>query len=104
LANTNTTVFPQPPYSPGSSRLFVISQTEIHFERTTISDNSRDYGKFAEGATCNPEKGIPGLFPEVATTLVTVHHAEGEYFEGYKARSVVSMSKKIIKKNSFKNF
>jgi hypothetical protein len=30
--------------SPGSGRLFLISQTEIHFERTMISDNSRDYG------------------------------------------------------------
>jgi hypothetical protein len=31
-----------------------------------ISDNSRDYGKFTHGATHNPEKGVPGLFPEVA--------------------------------------
>jgi hypothetical protein len=31
----------------------------------TISDNSRDYGKFTDGATCDPKKGIPGLFPEV---------------------------------------
>jgi hypothetical protein len=31
-----------------------------------ISDDSRDYGKFAAGARHDPETGIPGLFPEVA--------------------------------------
>jgi hypothetical protein len=30
----------------------------IHFERT-ISGDSRDNGKFADGATRNPEKDIP---------------------------------------------
>jgi hypothetical protein len=39
----------------------------------TISDNSRDYEKFADEATRDPEKGIPGLFPEVATALIAVH-------------------------------
>jgi hypothetical protein len=38
-----------------------------------ISDDSRDYGKFTDGAMCNPEKGIPGVFPEVATALEAVH-------------------------------
>jgi transposase len=64
LANTNTTVFPQPLYSPdmAPAHFFFISQTEIHFERKTISDDSRDYGKCAAGAARNPEKGVPGLF------------------------------------------
>jgi hypothetical protein len=37
----------------------------------TISDNSRNYRKFAE-------KGIPGLFPEVATALEVVHQCRSE--------------------------
>jgi hypothetical protein len=57
---------------PRSGRLLFISQTEIHFERM-VSDDSRDYGKFADGATRSPEEGVPGLFPEVATVLVAVH-------------------------------
>jgi hypothetical protein len=56
----------------------------------TISDNR----KFADGAMCNPEKGVPRLFPAVATVL----GSGGEYFEGDKAHSVAGMSKKIIKK------
>jgi hypothetical protein len=39
----------------------------------TISDDSRDYVKFADGATRDPKKGVPGLFPEVATALGAVH-------------------------------
>jgi hypothetical protein len=70
LANTNITVLPQPPYSPDLAPAdFLISQTEIHFERMTISDESRDYGKFADGGTRKPKKGIPELFPEVTTVL-----------------------------------
>jgi hypothetical protein len=46
---------------------------EIHFERTAISDDSREYGKFANRATRNPEKGIPELFPVVAAALGVVH-------------------------------
>jgi hypothetical protein len=38
-----------------------------------ISDNSRDYGKCADGVMRNPKKGIPGLFPEAATVLGVVH-------------------------------
>jgi hypothetical protein len=37
------------------------------------SDNSRIYGKFADGVMRNPEKGIPGLFPEAATAFGVVH-------------------------------
>jgi hypothetical protein len=37
------------------------------------SDDSRDYEKFADGATHDPEKGIPRLFPEVAMALGAVH-------------------------------
>jgi hypothetical protein len=36
-------------------------------------DDSRDCGKFADGATFNPRKGIPGLFPKVAAALGVVH-------------------------------
>jgi hypothetical protein len=51
----------------------LISQTKTHFERATISDDSRDYGKFAVGTTCDSEKDVPGLFPEEATALGVVH-------------------------------
>jgi hypothetical protein len=54
---------------------FFISKTEINFERTTISDDSRDYEKFTDGATRDPEKGVPGLFPELATALGAVHQS-----------------------------
>jgi hypothetical protein len=37
-----------------------------------ISVDSRDYGKFSDGAIRDPEKGIKGLFPEVATALGAV--------------------------------
>jgi hypothetical protein len=44
----------------------------------TISNDSRDYRKFKDGATSEPEKGIPGLFPEVTTVLGVVHqHRRG---------------------------
>jgi hypothetical protein len=38
-----------------------------------ISDDSRDYRKFADGVMHSPEKGVPGLFPEVATALGAVN-------------------------------
>jgi hypothetical protein len=43
-----------------------------------ISDDSRDYRKFADGATHNPKKGVPGLFPEVAIALGVVHQCRRE--------------------------
>jgi hypothetical protein len=52
---------------------FSYFQTEIHFERATILDDSRDYRKFADGATSHTEKGAPRPFPEVATALGAVH-------------------------------
>jgi hypothetical protein len=75
LANTNTTVLPHPPYSQDlvPADFFFISPTEIHFERMMISDDSRNYGKFADRATRDPRKGVPGLFPEVAMMLRVVH-------------------------------
>jgi hypothetical protein len=38
-----------------------------------ISDDSRDYKKFTDRAMCNPEKGVSGLFPEVAMAFGVVH-------------------------------
>jgi hypothetical protein len=46
VANMNTFMLPQPPYSPDLAP--------------------------ADGATCVHEKGIPGLFPEVTTLLGAV--------------------------------
>jgi hypothetical protein len=38
-----------------------------------ISNDLRDYRKFVDRATCDPEKGILGLLPEVAMALGAVH-------------------------------
>jgi hypothetical protein len=45
-----------------------------------IPDDSRDYGKFADGATRNPRKGVLELFPEVATALGVLHQCRREEF------------------------
>jgi hypothetical protein len=42
----------------------------------TISDSSRDYGKFTDGATCDQENGVAGLFSEVAMALGAVHQCK----------------------------
>jgi hypothetical protein len=75
LANMNASVLPQPPYSPDvtPADVFLFHKTKIHFERTMISDSSRNCGKFVDRAMCDPKKGVPGLFPEVATMLGAVH-------------------------------
>jgi hypothetical protein len=39
----------------------------------TIYGDSRDYRNLADRATRDPDKGIPGLFPEVAAVLRAVH-------------------------------
>jgi hypothetical protein len=46
----------------------------------TNSDNSRDYKKFTDGSTHDPQKGIPGLFPEVAMALGAVHQCRRGLF------------------------
>jgi hypothetical protein len=46
----------------------------------TISDDSRDYRKFADGATHDSEKGVPGLFPQVAMALGVVHQCRRGVF------------------------
>jgi hypothetical protein len=43
-----------------------------------ISDDSRDYGNFADGATHNAEIGIPGLFPQVAMVVGVVPQCRRE--------------------------
>jgi hypothetical protein len=45
----------------------------MHSEKTVILGDSRDYRKIADGAMRIPEKGIPGLFPEVTVALGSVH-------------------------------
>jgi hypothetical protein len=60
----------------------------------TISDDSRDYGKFADRVMCNPKKVVPGLFPKWQRHWEQYINSRGEYFEGDKARSVAGMSKK----------
>jgi hypothetical protein len=57
----------------------------------TISNDSRDYRKFTEGATCNPEKDIPGLFPEVSTALGAMYKCRRGVIEGDKVQSVAGI-------------
>jgi hypothetical protein len=86
-------------------RLFLISQTEIHFKSITISDNSRDYGKFADGAMSDdgaiPKKAYQDCFQKWQWHWERCINAGGESFEGDKAHSVAGMSKIIIKKKQF---
>jgi hypothetical protein len=97
LSNTNTTVLPQPPcsFDLAPADFFLISQIEIHFETTTISDDSRDYAKFADRPMCDPDNCILGLFPEVAAGWERCISAGGEYYEGDKAHSVAGMSETL---------
>jgi hypothetical protein len=43
----------------------------------TISDNSRVCRKFAGEVMRDPEKGLTGLFPEVAMVFGAVHQCRG---------------------------
>jgi broad specificity phosphatase PhoE len=72
----------------------LISQTEIHFEWTTISHDSRDYGKFAVGATSDPEKAYQDCFQKWQRRWEQYINARGEYFEDDKARSIAGVFKK----------
>jgi hypothetical protein len=45
-----------------------------------ISDDSRYYRKFADGTMHDPEIGVPGLCPEVATALEVVHQCRKGVF------------------------
>jgi hypothetical protein len=63
-----------------------------------ISDDSRDYGEIEARAMHDPEKGIPGLFPEVATALGAVHQCR---------RGVLKLSEQtmhILSSHSYKKF
>jgi hypothetical protein len=42
------------------------------------SEDSRNYRKSAAGAMCDPEEGVPGLFPEVVMALGVVHQCRRE--------------------------
>jgi hypothetical protein len=83
---------------PGSSRLFLIFQTEIHFKRTTISDDSRDYRKFADRATSNPEKGVPRLFRSGNSVGSGAPMQEGSNLKAIRLTQLQEWPKKIIKK------
>jgi hypothetical protein len=63
LAKQETTVIPQPPYSPDlvPADFFFVPEVEIHSERSPISDDRRDRRKFATGPTHCPTKRVPEL-------------------------------------------
>jgi hypothetical protein len=60
-----------------------------------ISGDSRDYGKFADGATCDPEKGVPGLFPEVTTALGAVHQCRRVTLKAMRLTQLQACPKKL---------
>jgi broad specificity phosphatase PhoE len=64
----------------------------------TISDDSRDYGKFTDGATHDPEKAHQDCFQKWQWRWERCINPGGEYFEGNKAHSVADVSERIIKK------
>jgi hypothetical protein len=64
----------------------------------TISDDSRDYRKFTDGATRDPKKLYQDCFQKWQWRWERCMSAGREYFEGDKARSVVGVSDKVIKK------
>jgi hypothetical protein len=71
----NTTVLPQPPCSldlaPADLSLFPKLKSTLEGRRfQTIQEIN---GKFADKARRDPEKGIPGLFSEVAMALGVVY-------------------------------
>jgi hypothetical protein len=77
-----------------SCQCIIISQTEIHFERTTISDNSQT--DLCEILI----KAYQDCFQKWQRRWEWCISAEGEYFEDDKAHSVAGMSKKSIKNSS----
>jgi hypothetical protein len=86
LANHETTVVPQPPFSPDLAPAdFFVPKVEIHYERSLISDNRRDRRKFATGPTRYPAKHVPGCVPELEKTLEVEYRQWREYFEGNKS-------------------
>jgi hypothetical protein len=60
--------------------LFLITQTATHFERMMLSDNARNYRKFADEAMHDKEQGVPGLFPQVAMALGAMHQCRRGVF------------------------
>jgi hypothetical protein len=63
----------------------------------TISDDSRDYRKFADGAMCNPEKGIPG-FRSGNSIGSGTSLQEGSTMEAIRLTQLQARPKKIKKK------
>jgi hypothetical protein len=64
-----------------------------------ISDDPRDYGIFADGATRDSQKTYQDCFQKWLRSWERCSNAEKEYFEGDKAHSGSSMSDKNIKNN-----
>jgi hypothetical protein len=64
LAEHETTLVPQPPYSPDlapADFFVVVPEVEIRRERSPISDDRRDRRNFATGPTRYPAKRAPEL-------------------------------------------
>jgi hypothetical protein len=62
-----------------------------------ITDKSRDYGKFAYGATRDSEKAYQNSFQKWQRSWERYINEGGENFEGDKAHSVAGVSEKKYK-------
>jgi hypothetical protein len=95
LANTNTIMLPQPPYSPdlapGNFSFFPKLKSTLKGRRfqtiQEITENTRD-----------PEKRVPGLFPEVASMQ------EGSSLKAMGFTQLQACPKKLYKKTAPKLF
>jgi hypothetical protein len=93
LANTNTTVLPQPPCSPDLTFSYFPNWNPL-----CKDDYFRRFKRWRKIRRRNYERSrqsLPGLFPEVAAVLGAVHECRRNELEGDKAHSVAGMSKKL---------
>jgi hypothetical protein len=71
LANMKTNVLPQPHYSPDLAPADFLLFPKL---KSTLKGRFQTIQEITENSQmCDHEKGVPGLFPEVATVLAAVH-------------------------------
>ena len=75
LTKLETTVVPQPPYSPDltPADFFLFPKLKSTIKRSPISDDRRDKRKFAKGPSRHPTKHVSGRVPELEKTLGAVY-------------------------------
>jgi hypothetical protein len=92
---TQLCFFSHPTHLTSLWRHFLISQSEVHFERTTITDDSRDYTENSQLELCAILKKVyQDCFQKWQWHWKQCINAGGEHSEGDKAHSVAGMTKK----------